>query len=139
MNRAHDEEESSFSSEEIAFDDVDALVSGVVVWSSRDILFWKTTTHVVQTRARERVRKKERVRNANNNNEPKETHVVEDNERDEDDAPFRDESAGVVRRERHFWIYSEERYFGGGASKVSENGYKTMMIRVKEREKKKTR
>ena len=65
--------------------------------------------------------------------------VVEENERDEDDAPFRDESAGVVRRERHFWIYSEERYFGGGASKVSENGYKTMMIRVKEREKKKTR
>jgi len=52
LNRAHDDE-SSFSLEEIAFDDVDALVSGVVVWSSRDILFWKTMTNVVQTRARE--------------------------------------------------------------------------------------
>ena len=54
-----------------------------------------------------RKKERQRVRNANNNNEPK-RDVVEENERDEDDAPFRDESA-VVRGERHFWIYSEER------------------------------
>ena len=47
--------------------------------------------------------------------------VVEENERDEDnDAPFRDESAVVVRGERHFWMYSEERYFVGASKPLKK-------------------
>ena len=73
------------------------------------------------------MRKKERegqkrANNNNNNNEPKERpKVVEENERDEDnDAPFRDESAVVVRGERHFWMYSEERYFVGASKPLKK-------------------
>ena len=76
------------------------------------------------------MRKKEREgqkREQQQQRAKRETYVVEENERDEDnDAPFRDESAVVVRGERHFWIYSEERYFVG-ASKPLKTSLKTGM------------
>tara|TARA_B100000073_G_scaffold342397_1_gene345435 strand:+ start:491 stop:712 length:222 start_codon:yes stop_codon:yes gene_type:complete len=70
------------------------------------------------------VRKKEREgqkREQQQQRAKRETKVVEENERDEDnDAPFRDESAVVVRGERHFWMYSEERYFVGASKPLKK-------------------